>query len=756
MNAGDGPAAVPAGATGEMSAPAPAAPAWEGEGDIWAALGRHLNPGEYRPARSPAVITIPMVTRHGDAYYLLANRARGRYARLSPEEFHLWNLMDGARSVQDLIYEYFTAFHSLAFDAVLQFVAQLRQSFMLADPPRNLYAALQQALPARRTRRLIRAIGDLMTGRRAWEIRHIDALMDTLHRRVAWVLYITPLQVLYVVLSVVGGALFLRQFASGRYELFAAGGSYGMGLVLLVGLNFLTVVVHEASHALTCKHYGGEVYKAGLMLYFGLPAAFVDTTDIWTKPASARMATTWAGPYSGVVLAGLAAVIVQAMPGAWIAPILFRLCFLWLTNFLFNVVPFLELDGYYLAVDWLEMPLLRARALRFFRTEVWQRVRHHERLTGQERLLAWFGGLSFLFSGLVLALALWGWQSRFKSVSASLWSGGIGSKLLLVLLFVALGFPLASQAVRQVEAALRRLAAWMQRWRTPHGRTLRERIVLLGQIPCLSDVSSGDMAQIAMRTTRQFYRRGQVVLHGGTPADRFLIVERGLAEMWVGDEPAPRRRLTRGDYFGDTALRDRTPYAATLCAGSLLTLLCIARRDFDRWMGPHMCPDPDARLYTLQALRRHPIFAALPARQLDGLAAAVVREQFSPGALVHSDGRGGDVVYLVDSGQAEAVAGAERRVVAPGDFFGDAGLRGQERGPETVRALTPLEVLRVPRADFLSAVAACLSCLRAPHAEIAPDGLRRTCCGGAIQNHATAHAFDGHERESLWITAKEG
>jgi putative peptide zinc metalloprotease protein len=683
--------------------------------------------------RSPTVATVPLTTRHGEAYYMLANRDRGRYARLSPDEFHLWGLMDGTRTIRDLIYEYFVAFHSLAFDAVGQLVEQLRRQFMLADPPRDIFVSLERTLTARRGLQIPRILWEAMTGQRALQIRHIDALFEKLHRRAAWTLYTTPLQVLYVALAVIGGGLFLRHFASGRYDLFQAGGSYGEGFLLLIGLNFLCVVVHESCHALTCKHYGGRVHSAGLMLYFGLPAAFVDTTDIWTKPASARMATTWAGPYSGAILAGLGAVIVEAAPASSVAPILHRLSFLWLTTFAFNVIPFLELDGYYLAVDWLEMPLLRAKALRFFRAELWDRLRHHRRLTAQERLLAWFGGLSVLFSGLVLLLALWGWQYRFHALAVTLWAGGVGSKALLVLLFLTFAFPLVVQGIGEARAAARRLAAWTQRLGTPRGHALRERESLLRQVKCLSALSDEEAAGLAVRMPHHLFRPGHVVVHQGLEADRFYIVERGVAEVWVDGEPRPRRHLRRGDYFGEAALLDREPHAATVCAGSWLSLFSLGRSDFDRGVSPHMCTSIDDRLYMGQALKRLPSFANLPARQLDALASVVVRRRLDAGTVAWPQGARAKTIYFVEAGQAEAVAGEERRILGPGAYFGEETIPGRQPPPQLVRALTMLELLELPRADFDSVVGASLRGPTVVEPDGHQDGLRRVCCSSGAR-----------------------
>ena len=219
-------------------------------------LQRPVTFTDYRPVRSPRVTTVPFVTRRGEPYYILANRDQAKYLRLAPDEYHLWILMDGTRTVKDLIYEYFTAFKTFAFDQVAQFVVQLRRSYMLADPPEDASGSGQRTPANRWGGAWPRAVWEVITGQRTFQIRHIDGLMEALHRRGGWILYTTPLQVFYVAFAAVGGALFLRHLASGRYDLFQVAGSYGLGLLLLIGLNTICLIVHEASHAFTCKHYG--------------------------------------------------------------------------------------------------------------------------------------------------------------------------------------------------------------------------------------------------------------------------------------------------------------------------------------------------------------------------------------------------------------------------------------------------------------------------------------------------------------------
>jgi CRP-like cAMP-binding protein/Zn-dependent protease len=671
---------------------------------IWDALREHLNPALYRPVRSQEVAAVPLTTRHGQSYYILANRGYSKYLQLAPDDYHLWTLMDGTRSIKDLIFEYFTKFGTLAFDRVAQLVLRLRLDHMLADPALNVFASVRRVLGRMRGRSLTRALWQVITGQRTFQIRRIDRLIDGLHRNGGWLLYTTPIQILYVGVCLVGGWLFLQHLASGRYDLFQAGGSYTKGLFLLVLLNYASITVHETAHALTCKHYGAHVNGAGVMLFYGLPAYFVDTTDVWTKPAYARIATSWAGPYSGVILAGLGAIAVQAMPASAVAPILHRLSFLWILTLLFNLIPLLELDGYFMLVDWLEIPMLRARALAFFRKELWQRLRRREALTGQERFLAWFGGFSLVFSIFVIVSAILSWQFRLRALTQTLWAGGLGSKALLVVLVLALSLPLVMGLGSRAVSVARAAARWTWTyWHVPRGRILRQRETLLRAVHFLSPLSEAELAEVATRMHRQAFRAGEIVIRQGTEGDRFYVIEQGTAEVLVGDDPLPHRQLTRGDYFGEIALLERVNRTATVRAISPLSLLWLGLGDFDRLLADRVAASAqiDEAIHTLEELRHFSILADLSSRELDALASRLIRERFPPGAVVIQEGEPGDSFYLVESGQAEVIVGGHRRsILGQGNYFGEIALLHDIPRTATVRALTPLDVFKLGRQDF--------------------------------------------------------
>lgn len=684
----------------------------DGKG-IWDSLRDHINPALHRPVQSPDASAIPLTSRHGEPYYILTNRKQYGYLRLAPEDYYIWSLMDGTRSVKDLVVEYFMKFGTLAFGLVGQFVTHLRYAQMLVETPTNVYGALHRALDKRDWRFLPRLLWQIISGQRKFTIRHVDATIDWVYRRGGWILYTRPMQLLYLGLCGFGGWLFLRHMNSSQFNLFQLGGSYLKGMLVLYALNYTSIAIHELAHALTCKHFGARVNGAGVMLYFGMPAFYIDTSDIWTKPARTRIATSWAGPYSGLILAGLSSILVEFMPGSPIASILQRLAFLWILILVFNLIPLLELDGYFMLIDWLEVPMLRAKALTFVRRELWSKLRQRELLTGEQRLLAWFGVLSLIFSAGVVVLSVAFWRTRLTPVVQELWAAGVGARIVLVLLIFALALPVIFGMGTRVFLVGRAAASWTRtRWRQPRRRTLRERKTLLEQVRFLAQLSEEQLAEVAARLHRETFGPGETVLRQGEAGDRFYLIERGTAEVFVGNDSHPRVVLATGNYFGELALLHNVPRTATVRAGSALGVLWLTKGDFERLLSPHVAASAqiDEAIYALERLRSFPIFANLSSRELDELAIRLQREQFPAGATIVAEGERGEAFYLIDSGQAEVMINGQRvRTIGRGEHFGEIALVLDVPRTATVRALTPLDLWKLHRTDFDTLVGTTLS-----------------------------------------------
>lgn len=269
---------------GELSA----APWWDQLGDALSHLGD-------RPRIAVPIETAHQATRRGEPYTILRNIAGNRYVRLDPREYALLELADGSHSAMDLVVADYERSGELATAKVLGLVRALRKNGFLQEPYIDTDDGLRRALHRRGADDLVAAVA---RGFRESQLatRRLDPFYGWLYRTGGRWFFAPPAVTLGWLLALVGPVLFLTEFARGRYAIGRAGESYVAGFLLLLVLEVGVLTVHELGHALAVKHAGRSVRESGVMIYYGYPAAFVDTTDIWMAPRKTRIAVSLAGP----------------------------------------------------------------------------------------------------------------------------------------------------------------------------------------------------------------------------------------------------------------------------------------------------------------------------------------------------------------------------------------------------------------------------------------------------------------------------
>ena len=135
-------------------------------------------------------------------------------------------------------------------------------------------------------------------------------------------------------------------------------------LVWLLVVWCVMKVVHEFSHGIACKKFGGHVREAGVMLIVFAPIPYVDVTSSWRcSNKYQRMMVSAAGMYSEILLAAAAAIIwVHAEPGVISQQAYNVMITASLTTVLFNANPLMRFDGYYILADFVEIPNLYSLA----------------------------------------------------------------------------------------------------------------------------------------------------------------------------------------------------------------------------------------------------------------------------------------------------------------------------------------------------------------------------------------------------------
>jgi putative peptide zinc metalloprotease protein len=368
------------------------------EASVWTTIAEGADIIRARPTRRLGWALKSLEGVDGQRYYILKNLRAGHYLRLTEEQVFIWNLLDGEHTVQDIAVAYFVQYKTLAIRGLLTFLAQLGGRGFLMDEGSDVYGLTAARLGRGWLARLARRIWLGLTSGTI-TLRGVDGAVTRLYRWGGFLLFTVPARILILAITVTGLAAFASHALGGKYSVLTGGGEQvAGGVAALYVAQFAAIFIHEGSHALACKHFKREVRRAGITFYLGMPAFFVDTTDIWMETRKPRLLVSWAGPYSGFFLAGLASLLIFAMPSPFTAGLLFQFAFTCVLLSFTNLNPLIMLDGYFILMDWLESPMLCARAMRFAQTELWGKLRRREGFTGQERLYAIFGLLSLAWT----------------------------------------------------------------------------------------------------------------------------------------------------------------------------------------------------------------------------------------------------------------------------------------------------------------------------------------------------------------------
>src|SRR5919204_879919 len=423
---------------------------------VWDLIAERTSLGVYVPVLRQDLTWARMKTRHGKPNIMLADRPR-RYLRIGDRDDFLIQRMDGSRRVSDLVVDYFERYGVFGFDAVSNIVGILRNAGFLADPPRDVWKDLDRRLPPE-------AGGHQPTWfegpppRLKIPVRNIDGLVGRYHDAVGRFLFTRPVLALTAALSILGLLAFIAEVVEGRDPFTPIAGSGLVAIAALVFFYYLVIFVHESAHALTCKHFGRMVPKGGFLLYYLMPAFYVDVTDAWLEPWKRRIAIFWAGPYSGFTIAGTASLAVLLFPHGVMANVLFKLAVAaYLTNLL-NLMPFLLLDGYWILEQWLEIPQLRDRALEFVRGPLWTRL-WTRRLTKREAFFAIFGLISAVYTVFTAVFAIFLWRKRLTPLLTPVWqTPGLVFKAITVAVILVIAIPLGIRYSRRLWMVVRALA----------------------------------------------------------------------------------------------------------------------------------------------------------------------------------------------------------------------------------------------------------------------------------------------------------
>ncbi|OAX77712.1 hypothetical protein ACJ72_07987 [Emergomyces africanus] len=109
----------------------------------------------------------------------------------------------------------------------------------------------------------------------------------------------------------------------------------------------------------------------------------------------------------------------------------------------------------------------------------------------------------------------------------------------------------------------------------------------LEEVPLLTSLKPYERAKIADALDTVKHLAGATIIAEGDPGHTFFLLESGEAAAFKqGIEDGPVKRYKRGDYFGELALLDEKPRAASVVAVTDVKVAQLGRDGFKRLLGP--------------------------------------------------------------------------------------------------------------------------------------------------------------------------
>ena len=676
----------------------------EGDADnaLWDRLSDLLDPTRYRPKLAEYVEIREFPLRWGNDYVMVANTRDLVHYRLPASELPLLRRMDGSRSVKELVLDEFEASGDLDPDAVTDLVRTLYEGNFLDQRYRDVDALVTRALdPVTERRRRARTFAKTLT------IEWSDA-----NRVVQW-LYDHGLRYAFskvaiaveAFVAVVGVVIFARLVVSGDFTI--GGPSLAASFIVLWLLDYFSVFIHELGHALVVVRNGRRIKSAGFMIYFGSPAFFVDGSDGLMMDRRQQIASSFAGPFAEMILASACALIVWWFPEWFLARTLFTAAALNYYLILMNLIPLLELDGYFILADVIQVPDLRPRSLAFMRDDLLRKVLHREHFTKQEVGLALYGTLGVAFTVFALYSSYRYWKTLFGPLVTRLWDGGTYTRILLIALAVVVIGPVVRGLISLVRSIGRRIRAFARRIRFRlESRWRVEAAELIDALPIFEDVPVEVLNELAGRVRLRTLATNQPVFRQGDRPTAFYVVRNGVLEVLEEDtetgEEHQIRTLVRGESFGELGLLMDSPRAATIRAVDEAEVFEIDQGTFDRLLADTIhVPDFEPTLQQLAELRQQPCFAHLGTEQLVELRRRGEWMVVGAGRSVVEQGEEGDSFYAVASGRFDVVTDGElKQTIGPGAYFGEIALLLDVPRTASVIARTPARIFRLDRDGF--------------------------------------------------------
>lgn len=340
--------------------------------NLWSIVDDHYDLLKYRPKRKESVELAKIHGKGGAMSYMLRNTGNDKYLVLEEKDLFLWNLMDGKRSVKDLYIELSMEYGLVSKSTMFSFIQILKSNDFLFDKSTLVYQVINDKLMKHKFINQVKKAIDLFLHARL-TTKKADIFFNWLYSKISFVfkkaVFFIIVGILALNLGLTAYFLFYKHETLLLTPDIRAGSHDIISIMIVI---YLSVLIHEIAHGLAVKHYERKVLRAGAMLLFGSPIAYVDTTDILMRGRLPRIGVSFAGPCINGVIGGILLLFALIVPESIYENLALQAGLINSLLFVVNLIPFTETDGHYIIQDWLVQPQLRKESLEFLRFGIWK------------------------------------------------------------------------------------------------------------------------------------------------------------------------------------------------------------------------------------------------------------------------------------------------------------------------------------------------------------------------------------------------
>lgn len=179
--------------------------------------------------------------------------------------------------------------------------------------------------------------------------------------------------------------------------------SFHLSIAQYIAFYFMmiaTIMLHEFGHAICCNRHGGKITSMGLMLFFMIPCFFCDVSDIYMfKDKKKSLGVAFSGIAINYLLGTIACLMYFYLYHIGIyAPLLMFYYFANLGFVVYNLFPFVKLDGYWVMTALLGVDNLLDKSILSFLTAILN-IRCFEEINcsiGKKIVLFFYGLIAIL------------------------------------------------------------------------------------------------------------------------------------------------------------------------------------------------------------------------------------------------------------------------------------------------------------------------------------------------------------------------